>query len=268
MPRAQLTLIEAGNKVTTLSLSGQRAMLPLPPDEGPTMGETITIAALDGSGDLPAYLAKPEGALKGAIVVIQEIFGINAGIRAKADEWAGMGYVALAPDLFWRFAPGVELDPDQPGDLEKAFANMKRFDADTGVADIEATIRKARELAGARKVAVVGYCLGGRMAYLAATRTDADACVGYYGAGIDQKLGEAHAIANPLMLHFAGEDSHIGPEVVAKVRTALADRPGFSLFVYPGADHGFAATSGSRRNEAAAQEADARTRAFVAEHIG
>ncbi|MEH3107796.1 MAG: dienelactone hydrolase family protein [Sphingomonas fennica] len=232
------------------------------------MGETISIAALDGSGGIPAYVAMPKEAPRGAIVVIQEIFGINSGIRAKADEWAGLGYVAIAPDLFWRFAPGVELDPDVPDQLQAAFANVQKFDVDTGMADIETTIREARDRAGARKVGVVGFCLGGRLAYLAATRTDADASVGYYGGGIDQKLGEAAAISNPLMLHFAGDDSHIGPEAVSAIEAALQDKPGFRLFVYPGAGHGFAANSGQRRNEAAATTADDRTRAFIAEHIG
>lgn len=232
------------------------------------MGEAISIAALDGSGSIPAYLAAPAEAPRGAIVVVQEIFGINAGIRAKADEWANLGYVAIAPDLFWRFAPGVELDPDVPDQLQAAFGNIQKFDVDKGMADIEAAIRDARDRAGARKVGVVGFCLGGRLAYLAATRTDADAAVGYYGGGIDQKLDEAAAIANPLMLHFAGDDSHIGPDAVVAIEAALQDKPGFQLFVYPGAGHGFAAQSGSRRNDTAATTADDRTRAFIAEHIG
>lgn len=232
------------------------------------MGTMIELQALDGSGSFGAYLATPEGAIRGGIVVIQEIFGVNPGIRAKCDQWAAKGYVALAPDMFWRFAPGIELDPDVKEQAEKAFSIRTQFDPDKGVADLEVAIRECRERAGARKVGVVGYCLGGRMAYLCATRTDADASIGYYGAGIDAKLNEAHAIANPLMLHFAGEDHFITEEVVAKIEAALADNDHVTIHRYPGVDHGFATTSGSRRNEAAANEADARTEAFFAEHIG
>ncbi|MEG3153237.1 dienelactone hydrolase family protein, partial [Sphingomonas sp. ZT3P38] len=164
---------------------------------------TITIGSLDGSGGFTAYRANPEGDAKGAIVVIQEVFGVNEGIRRKCDHWASKGYVALAPDLFWRMESGIELDPDVPDEMQQGLNLFGKFDQGKGIEDIEATIRAARE-AGGGKVGVVGYCLGGRLAYMTAARTDADASVGYYAVAVDGLLGEKHGIANPLMLHIAG----------------------------------------------------------------
>lgn len=123
---------------------------------------TITIDTLDGKGRFDTYVAQPAGAPRAAIVVIQEIFGVNAGIRSKCDRLAADGYLALAPDLFWQIAPGVELDPDVPDQMQRALDLMGQFDQDAGIRDTEATIRTARGmLADGGKVGVVGYCLGG-----------------------------------------------------------------------------------------------------------
>ena len=225
------------------------------------MGSTVSIAGLDGEGSFHAYRGDPVESPKATVIVIQEIFGVNAGIRRKVDDWAAKGYRAVAPDMFWRFAHDVELDPDQPEQLQQAFGLLGQFDINSAVRDIEAVIRWARaEPAG--KVGLVGFCLGGRLAYLAATRTDIDASVGYYGGGIDKLLGEAHAIARPLMLHFGADDDHITPDIVATIRQGLSGKPGVTVFDYPGAGHGFATAMGSRRNDAAAQQADARTDAL------
>jgi carboxymethylenebutenolidase len=229
---------------------------------------TLRIDASDHSGSFDAYVAEPAGAPLGAIVVIQEIFGVNPGIRKKCDDWAGAGYLALAPDLFWRLEPGIELDPDVPEQLQQAFGWMNKFDQQSGVADIEATIRAARAKLGGGKVGVVGYCLGGRLAFMAATRTDSDASVGYYGVGIDNLLGEKHAIARPVLLHVAGADHFVTPDIQARMHAGLDDHPRVTIYDYPGEDHGFAAEMGNRRSEAAAQLADERTAAFFAEHIG
>jgi carboxymethylenebutenolidase len=228
---------------------------------------TTTIHSLDGSGDFAAYRADPEGTPRGAIVVIQEVFGVNEGIRRKCDHWASKGYVAFAPDLFWRLDPGIQLDPDVPDQFQRGLDLFGKFDQDKGIEDIEATIRAARAAAGG-KVGVTGYCLGGRLAYMTAARTDSDASVGYYAVGVDGLLGEKHAIARPLMLHIAGDDGFVPPAVQAKMHEGLDDHPRVTLFDYPGEDHGFATEMGNRRSEAAAQLADSRTEAFFAEHIG
>lgn len=231
--------------------------------------ETIEIAALDGSGTFAAYIAWPTGEATAAIIVIQEIFGVNPGIRRKVEDWAAQGYLALAPDMFWRFAPGYQVDPDVPDQAAHAFEIRAHFDADKGVADVEATIRQARAMLGhGGKIGVVGFCMGGRIAYLAACRTDADAFVGYYGARIDAALDEAHAIARPLLLHFAEQDHFIPAEARAKIHGALDSHPRVTIHDYAGVDHGFATTAGKRRDDAAAELADKRTAAFFAAHLG
>ncbi|MDK2768761.1 MAG: dienelactone hydrolase family protein [Sphingomonas sp.] len=228
---------------------------------------SIEIQAIDGSGSFAAYRADPEGTPRGAIVVIQEIFGVNEGIRRKCDHFASLGYVALAPDLFWRLEPGIDLDPDVEPEFKQALDWMGKFDQDKGVADIEATIRVARDVSGG-KVGVTGYCLGGRLAFMTAARTDSDASVGYYAVGVDGLLGEKHAIANPLMLHIAGDDGFVPAATQKAMHEGLDDHPKVTLHDYPGEDHGFATEMGKRRSEAAAQLADSRTEAFFAEHIG
>jgi carboxymethylenebutenolidase len=235
---------------------------------GSYMSETVSISTLDGASSFDCYLARPAGKPRAAIVVIQEIFGVNAGIRRKCDRLAGEGYLALAPDLFCRLKPNVDLDPDVEGEFKTALELMGQFDQDEGVRDIEATIRYARNSQGCAKVGVVGYCLGGRLAYMTAARTDADASVGYYAVGIDNLLREKHAIAHPLMLHIAGGDHFVTADVQKAMHEGLDDHPKVTLWDYPGLDHGFATEAGSRRNEEGAQLADGRTMAFFAEHLG
>ena len=233
------------------------------------MGTTVAIETLCGDGGFGAYLAQPEGSPKGAIVVIQEIFGVNEGIRRKCDHWASLGYVGAAPDLFWRLQPNVELDPDQPEQFQEALGLMQRFDQDKGIADIEATIRDSRaRLPQGGKVGCVGYCLGGRLAFMTATRTDIDASVGYYGVGLEGLMGEKHAIAHPVLLHIAGADHFVTPDKQALIHQGLDDHPKVTIHDYPGEDHGFAAEMGKRRSDNAARLADSRTEAFFAEHIG
>ena len=230
---------------------------------------TIDVPTLDGEGSFKAYVEEPDGTPRGAIVVIQEIFGVNEGIRRKADHWASLGYLALAPDLFWRLEPGVELDPDQPDQFQRALGLMQKLDQDEAIKDIEAVIREARRrLPDGGRVGVVGYCLGGRLAYMTASRTDVDASVGYYGVGLDNLLHEKHAIARPLLLHIAGADHFVPAEQQKKIHEGLDDHQRVTIHDYPGEDHGFAAEMGQRRSEEAARLADSRTEAFFAEHVG
>jgi carboxymethylenebutenolidase len=232
------------------------------------MTATIRIETFDGDGAFDAYVAEPtSGTASAAIVVIQEIFGVNAGIRRKCDQLAEAGYLAIAPDLFWRLEPGIELDPDIPDQFQAALDWMGKFNQDAGVRDIEATIRTARERVGGGKVGAVGYCLGGRLAYMTAARTDVDASVGYYAVGIDGLLGEKHAIARPLMLHIAGADHFVTPDVQAKMHEGLDDHPKVTLHDYSGVDHGFATEFGKRRVDDAAALADERTMAFFRDNL-
>lgn len=226
-----------------------------------------TIPTLEGNASFGAYVARPSGTPKGAIIVIQEIFGVNPGIRQKCDKLAAEGWLAVAPDLFWRLQPGIELDPDVQTEFTQALDWMGQFDQDACIRDIEATIHHIRRTLGLAKVGCVGYCLGGRLAYMTAARTDIDASVGYYGVGIDGLLGEMHAIAKPLMLHIPTADGFVPPETQAAMHTALDDHPRVTLHDYEGLDHGFATETGLRRHEEAATLADSRTAAFFAEAL-
>ncbi|MGQ0558502.1 MAG: dienelactone hydrolase family protein [Sphingosinicella sp.] len=231
---------------------------------------TIEIAARDGSGRFDAYLAEPAGQkqpARGGIVVIQEIFGVNPGIRRKCDQWASLGYVALAPDLFWRMERGVELDPDIPDQFQRALSLMQGFDQGQGVEDIAATIDEARRRAPG-KVGCVGYCLGGRLAFLTAIATDVDASVGYYGVGLDGLVSDKERIRRPVLLHIAGDEHFVPPAQQQAIHAGLDDHPLVTIHDYPGEDHGFAAETGMRRSEVAARLADGRTEAFFAENVG
>ena len=233
------------------------------------MTNTTKIATLAGDGEFTAYRATPAGTPKAAIVVIQEIFGVNAGIRRKCDTLAEAGYLAIAPDLFWRLEPGIELDPDIKPEFDRALELMGQFDQDKGIADIEASIRAVRgELGDDAKVGVVGYCLGGRLAFMTAARTDVDASVGYYGVGIDGLLAEKHAIAHPVLLHVAEEDHFVDKDAQAAMHAGLDDHPKVTIYDYAGEDHGFATEFGERRSDASAKLADERTAKFFAENLG
>ncbi|MBD2843212.1 dienelactone hydrolase family protein [Erythrobacter rubeus] len=232
------------------------------------MGTMAEIATLEGDQSFNAYVAEPGSPPKASIIVIQEIFGVNLGIRQKCDKLAADGYLAVAPDLFWRLQPGVELDPDVEAEFQQALYLMGKFNQDLGIRDIEATIHYIRRERGVPKVGAVGYCLGGRLAFMTAARTDVDASVGYYGVGIEELLGEKHAISNPLMLHIPTEDGFVDKDTQKAMHEGLDDHPRVTLHDYVGLDHGFATEHGKRRDEEAATIADGRTAAFFEGHLG
>lgn len=230
------------------------------------MGQQVSITGKDGT--FGGYLAAPASGTGPGIIVIQEIFGINAVMREMADRLAAQGFFALAPDLFWRLQPGVELTDKTDAEWQQAFDLMNRFNPDTGIADIQASITHLRGLTGVNgKVGAVGYCLGGLLAYLTAARTDSDASVGYYGVNIQNRLGEAANIKKPLMLHIAENDSFSTLEAREQVLAGLMDNPLVRLHVYPGVDHAFARPGGKNFNAEAAAQANARTDAFFREHL-
>lgn len=226
------------------------------------------IPTLDASGDVPAFVARPTGKARGAIIVIQEVFGVNPGIVKKTEDWAAKGYLAIAPDVFWRQEPGVELDSDKPEEFKKAIDLMMAHDFDRGLEDLKAVLAWIRkELPGA-KTGLVGFCMGGKIAYQMAARTDIEAAVGYYGVGIDQMLGEAVNIKGKLLLHVPTADGFVPPEVQKAMHDGLDGHPNVILMDYPGLDHGFADTFSSRRDEAGAQLADSRTESFFEQYVG
>lgn len=222
------------------------------------MGGYITIQGRDG--DFAAYEAKPDQPVKAVVVVIQEIFGINGVMRDLCDGYAEKGYLAVAPDLFWRIKPGIDITDQTPEEWQQAFDLYGKFNPDLGVRDIQDTISAMR--AHGLPVGAVGYCLGGLLAYLTATRTDVDAAVSYYGVGIDQAVGEAGAISKPLMLHIAEEDGFVNKDAQTIIRTALAGKGGVTVHSYPGLDHAFARRGGQHYDATGADLANARTEAF------
>lgn len=229
-------------------------------------GTDITIDGPDGRFD--AYLARPTSGSGPGIVVIQEIFGVNKVIRDIADSFAARGYVALAPDLFWRLERGVQLTDKSDAEWQRAFGLMQKFDVDAGVKDIEACISHLRGLEGCTgKVGAVGYCLGGLLAYLTATRTDVDASVGYYGVNIDQKLDEAMNIEKSLLLHIAEKDQYVKPEAQKKIAGALKGNSQVTLHFYPQMDHAFAREGGAHYDKACADLANGRTSTFFKQHL-
>ena len=228
------------------------------------MGRKVVINGKDGS--FSAYVADARKPGAPAIVVIQEIFGVNQVMRDIADALAKEGYTAIAPDLFWRIQPGIDITDQTDAEWEKAFSYYKAFNVDTGMDDIAATIAWALGQ-GHAKVGAVGYCLGGLLAYLTATRTDADAIVSYYGVGIDNYLAEARRARNPALLHVAEEDGFVSKESQAKMKSGLT-APNFQLYGYPGRDHAFARVGGKHYDAGDARIANTRTRDWFRKYLG
>ncbi|HZB93285.1 MAG TPA: dienelactone hydrolase family protein [Stellaceae bacterium] len=230
-------------------------------------GRWITIAAKDG-GSFKAYLATPQKGSGPGILLLQEIFGVNAYIRSVADLYAEEGYVVLAPDLFWRIEPGIELGFSEE-DRKRAFAYREKFDVDRSVEDIGATLAALRALPEMKgKVGAIGFCLGGLLAYLSAARLGVDGAVSYYGVGIEKVLGEAAKIACPMVLHIAEKDKWTPPTVVAAIEEAFATHPEVETYVYPGADHAFARKGGANFDKPAAMMAHSRSIALFRKVLG
>jgi carboxymethylenebutenolidase len=230
-------------------------------------GERLTIKTPDG--EFSAYVARPTAARAPAVVVIQEIFGVNQVMREITDGLAGQGYLAICPDLFWRIEPGIDITDQSKEEWDKAFQLFNAFDADKGVEDLQATIDVIRADPGCTgKVGSVGFCLGGKMAFLTATRTDIDAAVSYYGVGLDGLIGEAVKITRPTMLHIAGEDGFVPKEAQAAIHAALDGHPLITIHDYPGRDHAFARHGGEHYDAADAETAGKRSLAFFAANLG
>lgn len=223
------------------------------------MGDFVSIAAGDGSGNFNAYVARPASGSGPGVVVIQEIFGVNSFVRRTADLLAEEGYVVYAPDLFWRIEPGIDLGYS-PEDWQRAFGLFGTFDVDTGVDDIDATLSALRADAGqAGRVGCVGYCLGGKLAMLTAARTDIDCAVSYYGVGLEAHVGEIDAITCPIVFHFAELDAYAPQAARDAVQAAFAKRANAQFHTYAGCDHAFSRPEGDHYDKPAALMAYERT---------
>lgn len=229
------------------------------------MGSFTTLKAADGH-ELQAYVSLPEGAPIGGLVVVQEIFGVNQSIRDVADAYAKDGFVAVAPAIFDRYERNVELGYDEK-DMQKAFALYARLNPETVLLDVAAAFDEAKTKSG-KDVGVMGFCYGGLMSWLSATRgetvTIQPACtVGYYPGGVGGVAAEEPVC--PVMLHFGNADSHIGQDQVEAVRAAHPDE--VQIFLYEGAEHGFANHMRPSFLPEAAKLARERTLAFLRENI-
>jgi len=230
-------------------------------------GKDITIKGPDG--DFSGYLSLPASGKGPGIVVIQEIFGVNQVMRDITDWLAGEGYAALCPDLFWRIEPGIQITDKTDEEWKQAFDLFGKFDVDKGMTDIQATITHLRSLSECTgKVGAIGYCLGGQLAFLTATRTDADASVGYYGVNIQNRLDEAAKIKKSLMLHIAGKDEFVPKEAQDQIVAGLKDNGNVTLHQYPERDHAFARQGGAHYDEADAKAANARSLDFFKKNLG
>jgi carboxymethylenebutenolidase len=226
----------------------------------------ITIKGPDGQ--FSAYLALPAKTPAPGVVVAQEIFGVNQVMRDICDWLAGAGYAACCPDIFWRIEPGIQITDKTEAEWKRAFELFGLFDADKGIVDLNAALGSLRgHKACNGRAGAIGYCLGGKLAYLMATRSDADASVGYYGVGLADLTGEAKAIKKPLMLHVAAKDKFVPPDQQAKVAAALKGNSHVTLHVYDTQDHAFARIGGEHYDKAAADLANKRTLDFFKEHL-
>lgn len=224
-----------------------------------------TVPGADGAID--AYLALPPGGQGPGLLLLQEIFGVNPHIRGVAEQYALAGFTVLAPDVFWRQAPRVELGYEGE-DRQRGVALATALQPAQVAADLRAAVQALRALPAVAggKVGAIGYCMGGRLAYTAAALAGVDAAVAYYGGGIQNQLALAGQVACPLQFHYAGHDDHIPPEAVDAVRQAFAGKPA-ELHVYPGALHGFNCWARASYHAPSAALALGRSLQFLAQRL-
>jgi len=230
------------------------------------MNDRITIEGRDGT--FGAYLARPKILPAPAVVVLQELFGVNADIRKTCDELAEQGFLAVAPDLFWRQEPGVDLSVTSEADWQHGLRLYQAYDRDAGAIDVKDTANTVSKLTGCTgNVAVLGYCLGALMAFLTAARYGVDAAIAYHGGDTEKYLGEVDRLGAPLLMHLAEEDEFISKSAQAEIKAALADKPNATVFSYPGQNHAFSRHNGAHYNAAAAALAHKRTNEFLHQQL-
>ena len=223
-----------------------------------------TIKSFAGD-EFDGYLALPASGYGPGIVVLQEIFGVNDYVRSVADWYAAHGFVALAPDLFWRLERNVQLTG---ADWDKAIDFYQRIDEDKAVEDSAAAMSFLRQHPACNgRVGAVGFCMGGNLAYLLSTRYKPDCAVGYYGVSIEKSLDEAKNLESPLLLHIAGQDKFCPPEAQAEIHRVLGANELVTLHVYAGRDHAFGRTGGEHYHAADAELANLRSLEFFITHL-
>jgi carboxymethylenebutenolidase len=222
------------------------------------------IAIKTPEGTFHAYIARPATLPAPTVVVLQELFGVNADIRATCDELGAQGFIAIAPDLFWRQEPGVDLNVTSEADWQHGLRLYAAYDRDAGVKDIMETVRTAVELGlSTGKVALQGYCLGALMVFITAARNEVDAAVAYHGGDTEKYLGEVGGLDASLLMHLGEEDEFISKTAQAQIKAALEKKPNATVYSYPGQRHAFSRHNGAHYNAAAATLANRRTSEFL-----
>jgi carboxymethylenebutenolidase len=231
------------------------------------MKDQITVKGQGGT--FAAYIVRPRTSPAPAVVVLQELFGVNADIRKTCDELAEQGFLAVAPDLFWRQEPGVDLNVTSEADWQHGLRLYQVYDRDAGAKDVNDTINAVRSLPECNgKGAILGYCLGALMVFLTAVRYDGiDAAVAYHGGDTEKYLGELDGLTAPLLMHLAEEDEFISKAAQAEIKAAIAKKPHTAVYSYPGQNHAFSRHNGAHYNAAAAALANGRTREFLHQHL-
>jgi carboxymethylenebutenolidase len=230
------------------------------------MNSRIAIGSRDGTFN--AHIARPAALPAPAIVVLHEVFGVNADIRKTCGELAGEGFIAVAPDLFWRQEPGVDLGVNSEPDWQHGLRLYKAYDRDVGVGDVRDTLDAVARLPDCTgKLAVQGYCFGALMTFLTAMRCRVDAAVSYHGADTEKYLGEVDNLHAPLLMHLGEEDEFISKAAQVQIKTALAGKPNATVYSYPGQHHAFARHNGAHYDAAAAVLANGRTAEFLHLHL-
>jgi carboxymethylenebutenolidase len=236
------------------------------PDRGEAMKDRIIINGREGA--FAAYVAQPTSLPAPAVIVLHEVFGVNADIRKTCDELADQGFIAVAPDLFWRQEPGVDLSVTSEADWQHGLRLYQAYDRDAGAKDVKDTAHVVAKLPGCMgRVAVLGYCLGGLMTFLTAARYGVHAAVVYHGGDTEKYLGEVNGLDSPLLMHLAEEDEFISKPAQGEIKAALASKPNATVYSYPGQHHAFARHNGAHYNAAAAKLANGRTSEFLHQHL-
>jgi carboxymethylenebutenolidase len=230
------------------------------------MNNRMTIEGRDGA--FAAHISRPKTLPAPAVVVLQEVFGVNADIRKTCDELAEQGFLAVAPDLFWRQEPGVDLSVTSETDWQHGLRLYQAYDRDSGARDVKDTVNAVAKLPGCTgKVAVLGYCLGGLMTFLTAVRYRVDAAVAYHGGDTEKYLGEVDGLHAPVLMHLAEEDEFISKAAQAEIKAALAKKPNTTVYSYPGQNHAFSRHGGAHYNAEAAALGHERTYAFLHQQL-
>lgn len=231
----------------------------------------MMIPAFD-EGEFKAYVAMPEDASednhKPALILIQEIFGINEEMRDKCHDFARQGYIVICPDLFWRIEPNIELVDSVEEQLQRAFELYQTFNIDLGIEDLKTTVSYVRNLNICNnRIGAIGYCLGGHLSYRLAASTNLNAAVSYYGVQIEEHLKEMPKIKEPLLLHIAADDEYVNKEAQEQILKAAEKNTHTFTHVYENQNHAFARGNGQNYNMAAAFLANKKTSDFLKKYL-